>query len=58
MINYIVYNIIYTSCDTREYDSILFISITYDNILLDILSISENIYILYNYSSKINSIDS
>ena len=54
----LAHNIICASCGTREHDPALFVSMTCDNILLDVLSISENVYVPYDYSSGVDSIDS
>lgn len=54
----LAHNIVCASCGTREHDPALFISMTCDNTLLEVLSISEDIYIPYDYSSGVSSIDS
>jgi hypothetical protein len=54
----LAYNTIYASCSIIEHDPAYFMSISYDNPLLEVLSISEDIYIPYDYSCRVDSIDS
>jgi hypothetical protein len=53
----LAYNIVCASCGIREHDPALFISMSCDDILLDVFSVSEDTFVPYDYSCGVDSID-
>lgn len=53
----LAHNIVCASCGVREHDPTRFVNVACDNTLLEVLSISEDTYIPYDYSCGVDSID-